>query len=146
MILQISNNESLAQALRNQSLLSVKIGCGKGHCVACTVLLDEKPVPSCKLPAALANGKSIQTLEHFSKTKIYSDITKGFSKAGIKLCDFCASGKYFAARQILLNKERPTRQNVQEYIKHLSPCCIDNNTLIDGIMYAYENHNFVKEK
>lgn len=145
-ILQTTGNESLAQALRKMNLLSIKIGCAQGFCGSCTVLLDEKPIPSCKLPAALANGKNIQTLEYFAKTKMYADISKGFLKAGIKLCEYCASAKYFAAREIILQKERPNRQKVQEYVKYLSPCCIDTNTLIDGIMYSYEYHNFIKEK
>ena len=65
---------------------------------------------------------------------------KGFSKAGIKLCGFCDTGKIFAARSILLSPEKPNRNTIHEEVSHLSPCCTDEDTLINGILYAVEYH------
>ena len=140
-IIQASPSDSLMLVLRRYNLLSVKLGCGKGSCGSCTVLFNGKPVPSCKIPVALAMNQEIETLEHFSETEAYQDIMKGFSKAGIKLSGYCNAGKIFAAASILTEKTKPTRVSIRERIAHLSPCCTDIDTLINGILYAVETYN-----
>ena len=143
-LLQSPADSSLLSVLRKQKLFQVKRGCEKGACGSCVVLMNKLPVPSCKIPVALAMDREIVTLEYFSKSEkysdIYSDIMKGFSKAGIKLCGFCNSGKIFAAKAILESSTKPTRAMVYEQIKTLSPCCTDYDTLINGILYAFEFH------
>lgn len=137
-MIQASADETLLNVLRTQKCLSVKEGCSKGSCGSCTVLLNKKPVPSCKIPIALVINQEIETLEYFYKSEIYTDIIKGFSKAGIKLCGFCNTGKIFAAAYIIGLNEKPTRTSIRENVKHLSPCCTDINTLINGIIYAFD--------
>lgn len=132
---------SLLSVLRSQKLLQVKFGCEEGKCGACTVLLDDKPVPACKIPIALAMNKNVVTLEYFSKDDAYSDIMKGFSKAGIKLCGYCNAGKIFATKELISQKHKPTREKIADCIKNLSPCCTDYDTLIDGILYVFDIHN-----
>ncbi|MBQ5473091.1 MAG: 2Fe-2S iron-sulfur cluster binding domain-containing protein [Treponema sp.] len=140
-MLQASADESLLVALRKNKCLSAKFGCGQGKCGSCTVLLNGKPVASCKIPVAIIMNQEVETLEHFCKSELYQDIYKGFVKAGIKLCGFCNSGKYFATRSILLSNEKPNRQSIKEQIQHLSPCCTDIDSLINGIIYASDNYN-----
>lgn len=140
-IIQASPSESLLSVLRNEKLISVKLGCGIGHCGSCTVLYNGKPVPSCKIPIGITMNQEVETLEHFKQTEAYQDILKGFSKAGIKLCGYCNAGKIFAAASILTTREKPTRNSIREQIQHLSPCCTDIDTLINGILYAVESYN-----
>lgn len=40
-----------------------RLGCGEGHCGACTVTLDGVPVTSCDLPISAVAGKEIGTIE-----------------------------------------------------------------------------------
>lgn len=138
MLIQSPADTSLLSVLRKQKFLQVKRGCEIGICGSCTVLLDNNPVPSCKIPIALAMNKKIETLEYFSKTEMYTDIMKGFSKASIKLCGYCNAGKIFAARTILSTNEKPTRSKISDYVRTLSHCCTDQDTLINGIIYAFE--------
>ena len=100
-ILDAKPAESLLEVLRRQGLLSVKEGCTKGKCGSCTVLLDEKPVPSCIIPVGIVRNASIETLEFFLLTKEGEDIAAGFKQAGLNLCGFCNSARIFSTYELL---------------------------------------------
>lgn len=136
LILEANAEDSLMKVLHINGCTSVKSGCSNGFCGACTVLLDDKPVASCKIPAGIVKNNDIVTLDYFIKTEEYKLIMDGFSKAGIKLCGYCNAGKVFAAYQILKLPKLPTRQEITDYVKHLSPCCTDLETLVNGIIYT----------
>lgn len=61
--IRVSNSDYLSETLRNNGYKSVKRGCDKSTCGACTVLVDNKPVLSCTFLSRRAEGKSITTLE-----------------------------------------------------------------------------------
>lgn len=138
--LDCAPEKSLLSLLRQNKLFSAKRGCEKGICGSCTVLLDGKPVPSCKIPSVLTMDRKVETLEYFQKSDDYTDIIKGFNRAGIKLCGFCNAGKIFAARTIILSNTKPSRESIRAQVRHLSPCCTDEDTLINGIIYAFDYH------
>ncbi|MBQ9630807.1 MAG: 2Fe-2S iron-sulfur cluster binding domain-containing protein [Treponema sp.] len=137
-VIEASPKEKLLTVLRRLNLLSVKCGCMEGGCGACMILLDNKIVPSCIVPVALARDAKIITLEYFSKTEEYTDIAKGFSKAGIHLCGYCNAGKIFTAWSILNNFKRLNRALIVKYVSNLAPCCTDTELLVDGILYSYD--------
>ncbi len=139
--LEAEPQESLMKVLHKNGYTSVKSGCDKGYCGSCTILLNDNPVASCKIPAGLVRDSNIITLEYFSKTTEYQTIMEGFSKAGIKLCGYCNAGKIFSAYNILKLTKIPTREEIENSIKSLSPCCTDSETLVNGIIYALRIHN-----
>lgn len=140
-ILEANADESLMKVLHKNDCTSVKSGCTEGFCGACTVLLGDKPVASCKIPVGIVKNNDIVTLDYFTKTEEYSIIINGFSKAGIKLCGYCNAGKIFAAYQILKLSKMPTRKEISDYVKDLSPCCTDLETLVNGIIYSIQLSN-----
>ncbi|MBQ9494220.1 MAG: 2Fe-2S iron-sulfur cluster binding domain-containing protein [Treponema sp.] len=137
-VLDANPNDTLLDVLRREELLSAKCGCGKGMCGACTVVLDGKPVPSCIMPIAVVRDGTVMTLEYFLKSDDYSDIIKGFNKAGIHLCGFCNAGKIFAAWDILNTTTRPNRAEILEQVRSLSACCTNSDLLVNGIFYAFD--------
>src|SRR5512147_490856 len=55
---------SLLYVLRERlGLTATKLGCERGECGVCTVLVDDKPAYSCMILALEAEGKAIVTLE-----------------------------------------------------------------------------------
>ena len=65
---EVDPSISLAQFLRdNLYLTGTKIGCGKGECGACTIIMDGKSVTSCIIPVLRAEGAVIQTIEGVAK-------------------------------------------------------------------------------
>ena len=53
----------LIDLLREHGCYSVKRGCETSNCGLCTVLMDGRPVLSCSVLAARANGAEVWTLE-----------------------------------------------------------------------------------
>ena len=52
----------LIDFVRRHGCLSVKRGCETSNCGLCTVFLDDKPVLSCSVLAARADGHKVTTL------------------------------------------------------------------------------------
>ncbi len=145
-ILEAPADETLMSVLRRIGCSSVKCGCGQGTCGSCTVLLNDSPVATCKIPLGIIQNADIVTLEYFERTKEYSIIMKGFELAGIKLCGLCDSGKIFSAYQLVKLNRIPTREEIYEQVRSLAPCCTDLNTLINGIILALEIRDHGIEK
>ena len=145
-ILEAPADETLMSVLRRIGCASVKCGCGQGTCGSCTVLLNDNPVATCKIPLGIIQNADIGTLEYFERTKEYSIIMKGFELAGIKLCGLCDSGKIFSAYQLVKLNRIPTREEIYEQVRSLAPCCTDLNTLINGIILALEIRDHGIEK
>ena len=137
-ILEAPADETLMSVLRRIGCASVKCGCGQGTCGSCTVLLNDNPVATCKIPLGIIQNADIVTLEYFERTKEYTIIMKGFELAGIKMCGLCDSGKIFSAYQLVKLNRIPTRDEIYEQVRSLAPCCTDLNTLINGIILAIE--------
>ena len=61
---EVEDRWTLAELLRDHlSLTGTKLGCERGECGACTVLLDDKPVYACSQLAVWADGRSVMTVE-----------------------------------------------------------------------------------
>lgn len=135
-ILDENPDEKLLFVLRKQKLISVKIGCEAGKCGFCTVLLNDKPVSSCLIPVGIVKDCTIETLEYFSKSKEYKDIETGFLKAGMNLCGYCNSLKYFSVYRLLKDNYRPTKAQLIELTTEDKCSCTEQGVFMNGILYA----------
>lgn len=135
-ILDAKPSESLLEVLRRQGLLSAKAGCGKGICGSCTVLLDDKPVPSCIIPVGIVRNASVETLEFFLLTKEGEDITYGFKQAGMTMCGFCNSARIFSTYALLKKVYRPSIEELEQLADCMTCNCTDRKTFINGVIYA----------
>ncbi|MFV0440227.1 MAG: (2Fe-2S)-binding protein [Lachnospirales bacterium] len=61
--LTISPGEYLVDTLRDNGYKSVKRGCDKSTCGACSVIVDGKIVLSCTFLSARIDGKKVETIE-----------------------------------------------------------------------------------
>ena len=138
-ILDAKPSEKLSDVLRKLGLLSIKKGCESGICGSCTVLLDDKPVPSCIIPVGIIRNASIETLEFFSLTKESEDILDGFKQAGVAMCGFCNSARIFLTYELLKKVYRPSLEELEELAKDVNCTCCDKKTFMNGIIYATAN-------
>lgn len=77
-----ADQRTLLEVLRDDlNLKGTKLGCGKGECGACTVLVDGHAVCACLQLAATAAGREVMTIEAFSKTELGCKITEALASA-----------------------------------------------------------------
>ena len=100
---QIEADTVLLDFLREHGCRSVKRGCDTANCGLCTVLLDGKPILSCSMLAARADGHSIQTLEGLQEEA--ADFVGFIADQGADQCGFCNPG--FVMNTIALLRENP---------------------------------------
>src|SRR5436190_10314238 len=98
--LDVEDRWTLVEALRDHlGLTGTKIGCDRGECGACTVLLDGKPVYACSQLAVWADGKSVQTVEGLTSPNGQLDpLQRAFIEHDAPQCGFCTSGQLMAAK------------------------------------------------
>jgi aerobic-type carbon monoxide dehydrogenase small subunit (CoxS/CutS family) len=111
---------TLCEVLRYRlGLTGTKQGCDKGDCGACTVLLDGRPVLSCILLAALAEGKEVTTIEglrplHQAAGGEGCDpVQDAFDRCGALQCGFCQSGMMLSAKALLNRVLIPTESETR---------------------------------
>jgi nicotinate dehydrogenase subunit A len=80
-------------ALRNDlDLKGVRMGCGDGHCGACTILVDGVPTTSCDLPFGALEGKHITTPEGVGTVEHPHPVQAAILAEQPGQCGFCLSG------------------------------------------------------
>jgi len=114
--LLVEPNETLAQVLRGPqvNLTGTKQSCELGDCGACTVLLDNKPVNSCLVLAALADGSSVTTIEGLAKDGKLHPVQQAFIEEGAIQCGFCTSGMILKSKSLLESNPSPSRLEIRE--------------------------------
>lgn len=107
--------DSLAQVLREQlNLTGTKVGCNAGECGACTVLMDDRAVCACLVPAARAQGARILTIEsQAAESGAPSDIQQALIDHGAFQCGFCTPGVVMSLTALFAQCPSPTEQAIR---------------------------------
>ncbi len=106
---------SLAYVLREVlGLTGTKIGCGRGECGACTVLIDGKPRYSCLTLAVEAEGHAVTTIEGLLEGDALNPVQQAFVEEDAFQCGFCTSGQIMAVEGLLRSNPNPTMDQIRE--------------------------------
>ena len=97
--LEVEDRWTLVEVLRDHlGLTGTKIGCDRGECGACTVLLDGKPVYSCSQLAVWMDGRIDQTVEGLAQNGKLDPLQQSFMDHDAPQCGFCTSGQLMSAK------------------------------------------------
>ena len=111
---QIDADLLLIDFLRAHGCLSVKRGCDTSNCGLCTVLMDGRPVLSCSVLAARADGHSVQTLEGLQQE---AQAFVGYiADQGADQCGFCNPGFVMNTIALLRENPNPTDDEIRSYL------------------------------
>ena len=104
----------LIDFVRDHGCYSVKRGCETSNCGLCTVFLDEKPVLSCSVLAARADGRTVTTLEDLQEEA--AEFGAFIADQGAEQCGFCNPGFIMNALALFRENEYPDTEEIKEYL------------------------------
>ena len=93
---------SLLFVLREKmGLTGTKVGCERGECGACTVLINGVPRYACMTLALEAEGDEITTIEGLMEGEDLGPVQQAFVENDAFQCGYCTSGQIMAAEGLL---------------------------------------------
>jgi xanthine dehydrogenase YagT iron-sulfur-binding subunit len=106
---------SLLDVLREKmGLTGPKLGCGRGECGACTVLIDGWPRYACLTLALEAEGKEITTVEGLLMGDELGPVQKAFWDSDALQCGYCTPGQIMAAEGLLRVNPDPSIEEIRQ--------------------------------
>ncbi len=105
---EVEHRNTLAEVLRDQlGLTGTKIGCDRGECGACTVIVGGRNIYSCSQLAVWMEGKEILTIEGLAKGDKLNPLQEAFIEHDGPQCGFCTSGQIMSGKALLLKNAKP---------------------------------------
>lgn len=129
---------TLSRVLRDElDLIGTKDGCAGGHCGACTVLIDGKPVMSCLYLAMKARGKEIMTIEGLKGDGGgLHPLQEAFIEQFAVQCGYCIPGMILTAKALLDENPHPTETEIRAGLNGNICRCTGYVKIVDAIMSA----------
>ena len=115
---EYEHQETLAEVLRDRlNLTGTKVSCEVQVCGACTVLVGGLPVSSCTLLAYEVRGRDVVTIEGLARPDgTLHPIQQAFIDEFAFQCGFCTPGMILAAKALLDENPKPSRDEIIHYM------------------------------
>jgi carbon-monoxide dehydrogenase small subunit len=144
------NGESVARDVEPRQLLVHYIrdtpgltgthwGCDTSNCGACVVLMDGKPVKSCTILAAMAEGHEIRTVESLERNGQLDSVQQGFHELHALHCGFCTPGMLMTSRALLDENPNPTEAEIRMAISGAICRCTGYKNIVAAVRWAAEH-------
>lgn len=132
--------ETLAQTLRGKlGLVGLKIGCDRGECGACTVLIDNVPHYSCSLLTHSVRGKKVLTIEGLARSDgTLHPLQQGVLDEQGFQCGYCAPGFLMSTLGYLKTNPNPSRQELAHGVSGNLCRCQDYDKILTALMRGAE--------
>ena len=106
----------------NLGLTGTKFGCGLAQCGACSVMIDGEVMRSCVMPASLAEGKSVTTIEAIEQDDVGKRVVSAWTKHQVPQCGYCQSGQVMAVTSLLKSNPNPSEDEINAVVSNLCRC------------------------
>ena len=134
----VAPHETLAYTLRYKlGLTGTKIGCNRGECGACTVIIDGITNYSCSTLTHSVGTRSLRTVEGLQATDgTLHPVQQAFIDELSPQCGFCTPGQVMSAVALLEENPRPTREEARQAMSGNLCRCGAYDHYLNGVMRA----------
>ena len=134
---EVEHRHTLAEVLRDQlGLTGTKIGCDRGECGACTVMINGRNLYSCSQLAVWMEGKEILTIEGLAKGDELDPVQEAFIEHDGPQCGFCTPGQIMSGKALLLKKPNPTEAEARRGLSGNLCRCGNYNREVAAVLAA----------
>src|SRR5215468_6824812 len=132
-------HKTLLEVLREDlGLTGTKHGCELGECGTCTVLVDGQPQLSCLLLPVQLGDREVTTVEGLGTTADPHPLQRAFAELGAAQCGYCTPGMLLAARALLDERPRPSRDEIREALAGNLCRCTGYAKIVEAVELAAE--------
>ena len=130
--------ETLAMTLRYKlGLTGTKLGCDRGECGACTILVDNIPTYSCSTLSHAIRGRQVTTVEGLQAANgDLHPVQQAFVDELGPQCGFCTPGQVMSAVGLLKANPRPTREEARRAMSGNLCRCGAYDNYLNSVMRA----------
>ena len=137
---QVPNRTTLLQFLREDlKLTGAKMGCDRGQCGACTVIVNGRNVYSCTTLAVEATGAEVLTIEGLVTDDTLHPIQQAFIQHTGFQCGFCTPGQIMTTKAFLDRVPRPTEDQARRALSGNLCRCAAYKRILESVMTASRN-------
>ena len=111
--LTVEPRETLLDVLRDRLCLTgTKSVCERGHCGACTVLVDGEPRYACLVLAVDADDRQITTIEGLAADDCLHPVQQAFIETDALQCGYCTPGQVLSVVALLKRNPDPSETDI----------------------------------
>jgi len=131
-------NETLAMTLRYKlGLTGTKLGCDRGECGACTVLIDDINVYSCSTLTHSVRNRKVVTIEGLeAEDGTLHPVQQAFVDELGPQCGFCTPGQVMSAVALLKANPHPSRDEARHALSGNLCRCGAYDNYLNSVMAA----------
>lgn len=134
----VAPQETLAYTLRYKlGLTGTKIGCNRGECGACTVIIDGITNYSCSTLTHSVGSRTVRTVEGLQAADgTLHPVQQAFVDELSPQCGFCTPGQVMSAVALLEENPNPTREEARQAMAGNLCRCGAYDHYLNGVMRA----------
>jgi xanthine dehydrogenase YagT iron-sulfur-binding subunit len=130
---------SLLYVLRERlGLTATKVGCERGECGACTVLVDDVPRYACLTLAAEVERANVTTLEGLMEGEKLGPVQQAFLEHDALQCGYCTPGQIMVVEGMLRANPHPSLEEIRKGVSGNLCRCGAYNHIFQAAMRAAE--------
>jgi aerobic-type carbon monoxide dehydrogenase small subunit (CoxS/CutS family) len=134
---QVGPSQTLVRTLRETlGLTGTKVSCASGVCGVCTVIMNSKAVPACRILTIECDGSEITTIEGLRdpKTGALDPLQQAFVDYTAFQCGFCTPGILMTSKALLNENPHPTEEEVKEALSGNFCRCVSHYQVLKAVM------------
>jgi CO/xanthine dehydrogenase Mo-binding subunit/aerobic-type carbon monoxide dehydrogenase small subunit (CoxS/CutS family) len=136
---KVPESQMLLRYMRDElHLTGPKNGCSTGHCGACMIIMNGKPLRACLVKMGRVNGAVIETIEGLAENNKLHPLQQAFLMKNAVQCGFCTPGMIMSAKALLDTNPHPTLEEVKVHLgKNRNLCrCTGYIQIFEAIQLA----------